>query len=61
MKDKNGIEIKEGDLIKSKGIWIYRVFRNPHFNNELFARGQNCKHTSSLKAFNQSDIEIIQG
>lgn len=73
MNDKNGVEIKPGDYLLSKGKFKYlvkevteeRVIKS--WNNVevipgplLMAVGQNLKHTDRLQKLDLSQVEVIK-
>jgi hypothetical protein len=59
MKDKNGLEIKIGDKIISKGKFQYDVFLNKNYpETGLWAKGKNLHHTGPLSGFDSNQIEI---
>lgn len=57
MKDKNGVEIKVGDRILSKGRFEYEIRLKDDF---LIARGKSLKHTDRLDRLDLSQVEILK-
>lgn len=59
IKDKNGVEIKDGDTILSKGKWKYLIFVNQNYGG-LWANGKNLHHTGKLENFDLTKVEVIR-
>lgn len=73
MTDKNGIEIKEGNRILSKGKFQYSIKRIDKHTvwesetksheqdfNELLASGINLHHSDLLKNLDLTQVEVIK-
>lgn len=58
MKDKNGVDIKAGDYLLSKGKFKYLVVEVA--GPLLLAKGKNLKHTDRLQNLDLSQIEVIK-
>lgn len=61
MYDKNGVEIKVGDKILSKGKFEYKIITVEHdwAKGQMVANGLNLSHTDLLKNLDLSQVEIV--